>query len=345
MNFQGKKSILFAAPRDLEAVLLKTGFEKYRLEQINDWIYKKYIISFREMRNLPAQLIEVLDSHFFIINSEIIKRDADNNGTTKLLFKFFDGECVESVVIPSPGRLTFCLSSQSGCPVGCIFCASAADGFSRNLLSSEITDEFLLCRKERGITPSNIVFMGVGEPLMNYDNLLNALNTICAGDKFAVSPRRITISTSGYVPGMIKLAGEARPWNLALSLHSTDDKERKKLMPNLKFNLSQILNACVEYKNKTGRIVTLEWLLLDNFNSSETHAAKLASVAKKLGAKINLIPFNPHKNANFKRPTEEQIKKFEKILEQYRVKFTRRIEKGNIINAACGQLRAQHCGK
>ncbi len=337
------KSFHSISEDELRNFLAKSDFEEFRLKQIQHWIYSGKILSFDQMKNLPRELREKLATEYHLCEPSVIKEQKDPvDGTIKMLVGFPDGNHVENAIIMAPGRRTFCLSSQSGCAVGCVFCASGINGLRRNLLSHEIVEEFMLCRSRCGTNPSNLVFMGVGEALMNYDNLLSALTIICSPNAFALSPRRITISTSGYVPGILRLAEERRPWNLALSLHSADNSVRRKIVPNMSYSIPEMMNACAKYKKATGRIVTVEYVLLDGINSSEPDAAELAILCEKNGMKINLIPFNPHPSRDFKRPPEAQIKKFENVLRRYKVPFTTRIEKGGDIHAACGQLMAEY---
>ncbi|HPN84572.1 MAG TPA: 23S rRNA (adenine(2503)-C(2))-methyltransferase RlmN [Victivallales bacterium] len=337
------RSIFAAKDDELEDLIKEAEFEDYRLNQISKWLYSGGVTSFDDMKNIPGELRRKLSENYHICSSKVVEEKRDESDeTVKLLLEFPDGESVENAIIKAPGRTTFCLSSQCGCAVGCVFCASGANGLTRNLLPEEIVEEFVICKSRCDTNPDNIVFMGVGDPLMNYDSLVASLGIICSPAKFGISPRRITVSTSGYVPGILKFAAEGRPWNLALSLHSTDDLIRRKIVPNIKYTISEMLSACSEYRNSTGRIVTIEYVMLDGINSSESDAAKLARLCGKNGMKINLIPFNQHPLSDLKRPSDGDIAKFENVLRRYKVPFTRRFEKGSGVRAACGQLMARH---
>ena len=312
----------------------------YRRKQIFSWIFEHWLDSASDMKNIPKELRDKLNSSFTISTSKVIEKHSTDDMTDKLLILLADGESVENVIIRTEERTTFCLSSQVGCAVQCRFCASGLDGLVRNLTTGEIIEHLLICCRKAESRPDNIVFMGIGEPLMNIENLINALDIISAPDRFALSPRRITISTSGWVPGIIKLANIAKPYNLALSLHGTDDTTRAQLIPDkCRFPLAEILEACTEYRNKTHRMITFEYTLLQGVNDSYKHAQKLAKLAGRQHAKVNLIPFNNVAETKFKRPAEHDILTFLKILTDNGIQATCRLKKGNNINAACGQLR------
>jgi 23S rRNA (adenine2503-C2)-methyltransferase len=331
---------------ELKEWLRSIGQPEYRCAQIRGWIFKDFAISPDEMKNVPAELRRKLVEKFTFCRTHEIKSDKSADGTEKLLLKLHDAECVESVIIPSPERFTFCLSSQVGCPVGCYFCASGVGGLIRNLDVSEILDELFICCRKIGGTPDNIVFMGTGEPLMNYSNLVAALNIIGSAGYMGISPRRITVSTSGFVPGIIRLADEKKPWNLAVSIHAPTDKLRATLIPlKHRYPVKDICDACKYYFSNTGRIVTFEYTLVKDVNDSPSHALELATIAHACGAKVNLIPLNPVENSSFFRPEKQIVSKFESILRSKKIPVTVRVEKGDNINAACGQLRVSHHGK
>lgn len=335
------KNIILESQLEFERFLLSANYEKFRASQIKKWIFDKFVTSFDKMQNIPRNLQKILAKHYHITSAIIENGAQDTNDLTKkILLRFADGISLENAIIRAPNRLTFCLSTQCGCPVACLFCASGKFSFKRNLSTEEIIDEFILCANISGRKPDNIVIMGVGEPLMNLQNLSQALDLISSPNAFALSPRRITISTSGYVPGIRELAYKKRQWNLAISLHAPDDSIRKKIIPNLNYSISEIISAANYYKKSNGRIVTIEYVLIDNLNSEKKHAEKLAKIAKLNKMKVNLIPLNTHKLSDFKRPSSEKIKEFEKILKQYKIPVTIRMEKGGNINAACGQLSA-----
>jgi 23S rRNA (adenine2503-C2)-methyltransferase len=331
---------------ELKEWLRSINQPEYRCAQIRGWIFKNFAVSPDEMKNVPAELRVKLAERFGFCRTHEIKSDKSADGTEKLLLRLCDDECVESVVIPSPERFTFCLSTQVGCPVGCYFCASGAGGLVRNLDVSEILDELFICCRKTGGPPDNIVFMGTGEPLMNYSNLVAAMNIIGGREYMGISPRRITVSTSGFVPGIIRLADEEKPWNLAVSIHAPTDKVRAALIPlKHRYPIKDICDACRYYFNNTGRIVTFEYTLVKDINDSPAHALELATIAHGCGAKVNLIPLNPVENSAFLRPERQTITKFESILRSKKIPVTVRIEKGDNINAACGQLRVSHYKK
>jgi 23S rRNA (adenine2503-C2)-methyltransferase len=323
----------------LEAHL--SSFPKYRYSQILDWIYKKFIFPPQEMTNIPLKLREELATKFIYKYPKIINHEKTSDGTIKYLLNLYDKENIEFVLINSKKRNTFCLSSQVGCPVKCRFCASGAFGFTRNLLPGEITAQFLLGSRLLNSYPDNIVFMGIGEPLLNLSNLVTSLNIICSPKYIDYAARRITISTSGIPKGIVKLADLKKQWNLAVSIHAPDDKTRAVIIPDsCRFSLLEIFKACKYYFEKTGRIITFEYTLIKGVNDMRSQADELAKITKKLRAKINLIPYNPTGNSQFIRPDEKICNDFANRLKEKGANITFRIEKGGKINAACGQLRA-----
>ncbi len=312
----------------------------FRAGQIAGWIFNNWTLDPFEMGNLPEGLRLKLSESFSCATVKVLNSRSSLDGTTKLLLGLRDRQSVESVIIPHGSRTTFCLSSQVGCPVGCRFCASGAAGLTRNLHAGEIVEQLLACCRQHGARPDNIVFMGVGEPLMNLDNLLGALDTICDNARFDFAQRRITISTSGWAKGIRYLAEQRRQFNLAVSLHGPDVNTRKILIPKCRRPLREILDACEHYRSMTGRMVTFEYALIDGVNSSLEQAAALAGLAKKSQAKVNLIPLNPVPSLPFKPPTRDKARKFMAILEKRGVQVTMRSEKGSSVAAACGQLRS-----
>lgn len=321
--------------------LEENSFPTYRAEQIFKWIYSQWISDPLEMKNIPVDLRKLLVEHFRCSTIKLLETCDSGDGTIKLLLGLDDGETVESVIIPATERITFCLSSQVGCAVQCKFCASGANGLVRNMNAGEIIEQLLLCCQVAGKRPDNLVFMGVGEPMMNIDQLILALTCISDPQLFAMAQRRITISTSGWVKGIIKLAETGKQYNLAVSIHAPDDDTRARLIPGKnRCSIDEIMQACIFYREKTGRMVTLEYTLIDNINTSAKQAEKLAGLANKLRAKVNLIPFNKINNVDFDTPDDNKISNFKRILEQHRTPVTLRLKKGDSVNAACGQLRA-----
>jgi len=329
-----------ASREQLQEFIKASNDSSYRAAQILSWVVKKWIVNPANMSNLPAKTRDALAAAFLCDTVSIEKEEESQEGSKKLLLKLSDGETVECAVIPSPGRSTFCLSTQVGCPVCCAFCASGAHGLVRSLKAGEIVEQFLLATRLCGEMPDNVVIMGVGEPMLNYDNTIRALERICDPDGIALAARRVTISTSGWTQGIRKLTALGRQWNLAVSLHAPDDKTRAMIIPDqFRRPIDEIIDACLEHREATGRMLTLEYVLLRDFNDNPEQAAKLAKIAKRAMAKVNLIPYNKAKGA-FIRPSADTIKRFENTLKSAGVVVTTRVEKGSGANAACGQLRA-----
>ena len=326
----------------MEDFVSSLGQPLFRAKQIMDWVFKHYELNPDRMLNLPLKLRNELKNKFICLSSEIKEISKSDDETEKLLISLADGEAVEMVIIPSRDRMTFCLSTQVGCPVGCRFCASGEDGLVRNLKAHEIIEQLYHGIAHSGGFPDNIVFMGIGEGLLNFDNLAAALWKITEPDYIGMSPRRITISSSGYVPGIYRLMELDKPFILALSLHAADDETRAEIIPDkLRYPIADILKACDDYEQKIGRMVTFEYTLLAGINDSRAAAGKLAALARRHHAKVNLIPYN-ETTKEFKRPKEIDILNFRDILEKAGITVMLRLEKGGKVNAACGQLRAKH---
>jgi 23S rRNA (adenine2503-C2)-methyltransferase len=312
-------------------------FPAFRASQIHSWLHSHNVIDPADMKNLPADLKAALKQDFHAPGSQISEISSSPDQVEKLLLKLHDGESIEMVIIPSEKRLTFCLSTQVGCPVGCLFCASGRNGLTRNLSAGEMLEEFCIGSLRAG-RPDNLVFMGIGEGLLNFDNLALTLNRLV--DEFTFSPRRITVSTSGYVPGMKKFASLKREFNLAVSLHAPDANTRAKLIPaKLRYPVAEILAAADEIAAANNRQYTLEYTLVAGINDSIDHAVKLGKLAFAHHAKINLIPYNETGGA-FHRPAAQVIDDFESAILDTGARVTRRIERGSAETAACGQLRA-----
>jgi 23S rRNA (adenine2503-C2)-methyltransferase len=332
---------------DLEEIrnfLKDLGEPPYRGDQVYHWITCKAAISFDEMSNLPKILREKLDKTFSLSLPESVELQRDEEGTTKFALKLEDGEIIESVLIPERDHFTLCVSTQVGCALGCTFCLTAKSGFKRNLKVYEIISQVVLAKrylKEKGeeLPLRNIVFMGMGEPLANYKNLVKALKILEDKRGFNFSRKRLTVSTAGLVEKMYELAKDF-PTALALSLHAPNDELRKKLMPIAKkYPLKVLIKALKDFPRvKNGRH-TIEYILIKNINDSLIHAKELANLFKKMPVKINLIPFNPHPELPYERPEEERILAFQKYLLSQGILTTIRKSKGLKISAACGQLR------
>jgi len=326
-------------PAEMQMFVTDRGYPAYRAAQLAAWLYRQHQPDPAAMGNLPAALRRELAEAFYAPSSRIAQRVDAADGTAKLLLALADGETIEMVLIPSSPRLTFCLSTQVGCPVRCRFCASGADGLRRNLRRGEILEEYLHGTAAAGRTPDNLVFMGIGEGMLNLDELLPALERLTAPDGFGLSPRRITVSTSGIVPGIRRLAAVKREYNLAISLHAVNDELRAQLIPDhCRYPVAEILQAADEYRETAGRMVTFEYTLLAGVNDSPADAAELGKLSRRHHAKVNLIPFN-ETDSRFRRPERRVIEAFAAEVERNGGHVTVRRERGGGENAACGQLR------
>ena len=314
---------------------------QFRTKQIFNWLYDKWATSFDEMRNVPKSLREQLDNAFLACSLEVVDSQTAADGTVKYLYKLPDDETIESVLITAGERKTVCVSSQVGCPVRCTFCATGAQGLIRNLQAAEIIDQVVMACRHFGERVTNVVVMGMGEPLLNYDNLVQALDRMDAPEALNIGARRITVSTSGIPDGIRRLADAGRQWNLALSLQAVKETQRARLIPApYRYPLSEILEACQFYREQTNRLITIEYTLLHGRNCSMNDAERLAAIAKQLHAKVNLIPCNPTVSKS-RAPSASETHKFLEILTRQGVNATIRRGKGAEIQAACGQLRAR----
>ncbi len=339
---------------ELETQFASWGEPAYRITQLLEWLYVRRATSWDAMKNLPKSLREKLNTAFSLQTPELIRKQGSPDTTQKFLWRLADHSLIESVLIPAnpafygddSDRHTLCISTQVGCAYGCKFCASGLDGWKRNLQPHEIIEQVLsverACTKpnDPARTVDNIVVMGMGEPLANYDNLLKALKILNAPWGGGIGARKITISTSGLAPQIRKLAEEPMQFRLAISLHGATDEVRARIMPvNKKYPLKELVNACEEYQSKKGRMMTLEYILIAGVNDSIEQTRPLASIARKVFAKVNLIPYNTVEGLKWERPSEEVCENFLEALEKQKVTATLRREKGHDIDAACGQLR------
>jgi 23S rRNA (adenine2503-C2)-methyltransferase len=322
----------------------------YRAGQITDWLYKKRVNSFAEMTDLPQVLRGQLAADFSFERIDVVRVLGSTDTTRKFLFRLSDGNLIEAVLIPaspalygSPSdRRTICVSTQVGCAYGCKFCASGLDGWKRNLRPNEIVNQIMAVERESGDRIDNIVFMGMGEPLANYENVLRAIQIINAPWGIGIGARHITISTSGLVPQIRRLAEQPLQIRLAVSLHGATDEVRSRIMPvNRKHNLSALLEACRYFTSRKKQRITFEYILIADVNDSDEQARKLAKHAHALDAKVNLIPYNNVEGLNWNRPSPDRQKRFFALLGAAGVRATLRREKGDDIAAACGQLRLQ----
>lgn len=335
---------------DWESRLKLLGEPGFRVGQILEWLYKQRVSRWEDMTNLPAPLRAKLSAELPITPLEIVRESGSGDTTRKFLFRLTDGQMIETVLIPaSPAlygeasdRRTICISSQVGCAYGCKFCASGLDGWKRNLTAGEIVGQFLRVEALGGERINNIVFMGMGEPMANYENLLRAVGILNAAWGVGLGARHMTISTSGLVPGIRQLAAQPLQVRLAISLHGATDDVRNKIMPvNRKYPLAELLDACADYVRQKKQKLTFEYILIEDLNDMPDQARLLAAHARKLGAKINLIPYNTVEGLEWKRPSEDRQNEFLAIVRRGGADATLRREKGHDIAAACGQLRLQ----
>jgi 23S rRNA (adenine2503-C2)-methyltransferase len=346
----------------------------YRVAQLLEWLYVHRVSNWEAMTNLPKPLREKLGKDFLLQTLELVRKQGARDTTQKFLWRLHDHSLIESVLIPAnpalygdaSDRHTLCVSTQVGCAYGCKFCASGLDGWKRNLTPDEIVEQVLAVERWNASSSSssssssnpteepiartrtttnerlidNVVIMGMGEPLANYDNLLQALRILNAPWGGGIGARKITISTSGLAPQIRKLAAEPLQFRLAISLHGATDAVRNKIMPvNRKYPLKELVAACEEYQGQKGRMLTFEYILIAGVNDSIEQAKPLAALARRLFAKVNLIPYNKVEGLPWERPDEETQEKFLAALEKQKVVATLRREKGHDIDAACGQLR------
>ena len=338
-----KKEIKDLPLQELEKAMAEMSEPPYRARQIFFWLYRKGVRDFNGMKNLPKPLRDKLDQHYSIGRADPCEHQHSADGTEKFLFKLRDAQFVETVLIPAAKRKTVCISTQVGCKLACSFCASGKNGFMRNLTPSEILNQVLYLQHTLKQNVTNYVFMGMGEPLDNYENVAKAITIMNDARGMNVGARRITVSTSGIVPGIEKLKELKLQVNLAVSLHAVSDKLRNVLMPiNKRYPLEELIKACEEFKRKTGRMMTLEYVLLKGVNDSLEDAEGLAAIAKRLKVKVNLIPYSEVPDLNFRRPERKEMGAFMKRLAQKGTKATLRESKGRDIQAACGQLAGKN---
>lgn len=339
-----KKDIKDFSDEQLTAWLEEVNIAPYRSGQILRWIYKRQVDSFAVMTDLSQEIRGRLAAHFTISRLEKICVAQSQDGSKKYLFGLKDGNRIESVLIPEKGHFTLCISIQVGCALGCRFCLTGQGGFGRNLSKAEIVDQIRDIQKEledpRQLT--NIVLMGMGEPLANFKNVVNALHTMTdIGNGFGFAGRRITLSTAGLVDRLSEL-GQKTNVNLAISLNATQNRTRDLLMPiNKQYPIEQLLDACRRYPLRPHRRITFEYILIKGINDSPEDAYRLAGLLRPIKSKINLIPFNTHAGCKYQRPQESVIEQFQQILLQKNYTVIIRRSKGQDISAACGQLRAK----
>lgn len=347
-----KLNILDLSKEELSEIIKPS----FRAKQIYQWIYQKYVNSFDEMKNIPKELKEELNQNFFLDPLSIVKIEQSLDGSKKYLFALKDGQTVESVLLPmkqekvdEEGKLvhhtkyTICISSQVGCKIGCAFCLTGKDGFKRNLSAGEITAQILMIKRDNQIAENrrvNIVYMGMGEPLDNLDNVSKSVKIFSDIDGLCISTRRQTISTSGLSSQIEKLGKMDLGVLLAISLHAVDDELRQKLMPiNKAYNIETIINAVKAFPIDARKRVMFEYLVMKGINDDQKSAKKLVKLLHGIKSKVNLIYFNPHHGSEFARPSEKDVVAFQQYLVDHGVLCTIRQSKGLDISAACGQLK------
>jgi 23S rRNA (adenine2503-C2)-methyltransferase len=341
---------------ELAVFIAKLGQKPYRARQIINWIYKKLASSFDEMTDLPLDFREELDKTAFISNLKLLQEQNSSDGTRKFLFQLEDSKSIESVLIPNTrgeNKFTLCISSQAGCALGCVFCLTGKLGLKRNLKAYEIVDQVIAVQrsmegtKEGHSRPAitNIVFMGMGEPLNNFDEVLEALSRITKLMGFSI--KRITVSTAGIIPGIYKLAEKAPDVNLAISLNAATDETRSRIMPvNKKYPLKELLKACKEFPLAARKHITFEYVLLNGINDSKDDAMRLVKLLRGIRSKVNLIPYNPAPVQEipelYRQPSGDKILEFQNILYKAGIIAIIRKSMGADISAACGQLKANY---
>ena len=331
---------------DLENYLVEVGLKPFRAKQIFRWLYEKRVSSFFEMSDISKDLQNKLNDDFYIEPLKIVDRQISRDGTQKFLFELRDGSLVESVLMIFDYGFSACLSSQVGCNMGCTFCASGLLKKQRSLSAGEIVLQALMIQKtldENNNRLGNIVLMGTGEPFDNYDNVMKALSIINDPFGLQIGARHISISTCGIVPMIKRFALEDKQYNLAISLHAPNDELRSKLMPiNKAYPLKELFSALREYAQSNNRRLTFEYLLLQGINDSKKEADELKQLLQGLNAYVNLIPYNEVKENDYKTASDENALRFYDLLKKNNVAVTLRTKKGDDIDAACGQLRANH---
>jgi 23S rRNA (adenine2503-C2)-methyltransferase len=338
-----KKNIRELKLEELINFLKNQNIPSYRAKQIHEWLWKKRAVNFNEMTSLSLSLRDLLEQNFSLNAVKIHKAERSNDGTIKYSLKLHDSKLVEGVLIPSKKRLTACISSQVGCSLSCTFCATGTLKMERNLNYAEIYDQIFILNEEAllnfGKPLSNIVYMGMGEPLLNYENLLKSIELVSSKNGLSMSPKRITVSTAGIAKMIKKLADDEVRFNLAISLHSSDDKKREEIMPiNKSINLEELKESIKYFFEKTGTRITYEYILFKDINDSLDDAHELVKFCKSTPCKVNLIEYNSVDNIPFQKASNNKTEKFINFLNEKNVIVNLRRSKGKDINAACGQL-------
>ena len=319
------------------------GEKKFRAEQIFKWIHQENVTSFDDMTNLSLELREKLKQNYTLGVFNILKKQTASDGTIKYLFDVLDGNAIETVLMSYHHGYSLCVSTQIGCKMGCKFCASTGIPFARSLTSGEIIEQLLAVQRDENIKISNVVFMGIGEPLDNYDNVVNAIRILNNPKGINIGARHISVSTSGLVPNIYRLADENIQCTLSISLHATNDEKRSQMMPvNNLYNIEQLIQACKDYIAKTNRRISFEYALAKDNNDNLEDARELVKLLRGMNAHVNLIPINKIENGKYTKSSNESIFKFRDYLNDHGIVATIRRELGSDIDAACGQLRRKN---
>lgn len=328
---------------ELKEELKAIGEKPFRAEQIFKWLYQEKVTSFEEMTNLSLTLREKLVQNYTMDNFGILQKQESSDGTIKYLFDLLDGNAIETVLMSYHHGYSICVSSQVGCKMGCKFCASTGINFIRNLSSGEIVEQILAVEQDAGVTISNVVFMGIGEPLDNYDHVVKAIRLINHPKGLNIGARHISISTSGLVPKIEDLARENIQCTLSISLHATTNEKRSEMMPvNTRYPIEELLEACRNYTKLTHRRISFEYALAKDKNDNLEDAKRLVNLLKGMLCHVNLIPINPIEKGTFKKASNENIIRFRDYLNDHGIVATIRRELGSDIDAACGQLRRKN---
>lgn len=341
-----KLDIKSMTPKELKELMVEIGDKPFRAKQIYSWLHEHLVTSYEEMTNLPKSLREKLQEYPITALEAVDVQTSAIDGTQKYLFRLSDGNVIESVLMRYKHGNSVCISSQVGCRMGCRFCASTLGGLTRSLLPSEMLDQIYRIQVLSGERVSNVVVMGTGEPLDNYDNLLRFIEILTEEGGLHISQRNLTVSTCGLVPRIYELAEKKLQMTLALSLHAPNDEKRRELMPIAnRYEMKEILDACRAYFDKTGRRITFEYSLVAGVNDSEQDAIELSDKIKGINCHVNLIPVNPIKERSYVRSTRQAVENFKIKLEKYGINVTIRREMGSDIDGACGQLRKSYMDK
>lgn len=337
------KNIKYYDLEDLKQELISIGEKGFRAEQIFKWLYQEKVKNFDEMTNLSLELREKLKNNYTICNYNILKKLESSDGTKKYLFDILDGNIIESVLMEYHYGKSVCVSSQVGCKMGCKFCASTGIPFVRNLTAGEIVEQILAIEQDTGDKISNIVFMGIGEPLDNYDNVIKAIRILNNPKGLGIGARHISVSTSGLVPRIYDLAKENIQCTLSVSLHASNNEKRSSMMPvNNRYSVEELIKACKDYIAMTNKRISFEYALAKDNNDNMQDAKELANLLKGMLCHVNLIPINKIENGKFTKSSNENIIKFRDYLNDHGIVATIRRELGSDIEAACGQLRRKN---